>query len=52
MTLTVFAAPCILSTTCIGNVLLVHCRVLVFAALVLNATMPHVQCVVGELKAN
>ena len=32
-----------------GNVSLVHCMVLGFAALVLNVTRPHVRCVVGEL---
>ena len=47
MTLTGFAAPFILSITGIGNVSLVQCLVLVFAALVLNVTRPHVRCVVG-----
>ena len=47
MPLTVFAAVFILSVTCIGKVSLVQCLVLVFAALVLNVTRPHVRCVVG-----
>ena len=47
MTLTGFAAPFILSITGIGKVSLVQCLVLVFAALVLNDTRPHVRCVVG-----
>ena len=41
MTLTEFAVPFILSTTGIGKVSVVHCLVLMFAALVLNATRPH-----------
>ena len=49
MTLTEFAVPFILSIKAIGKVSLVQCLVLVFAALVLNVTRPHVPCVVGGL---
>ena len=49
MSVTGLAAPFILTTTGIGNVSVVHCMVLVFAALVLNITKPNVRCVVGGL---
>ena len=47
MLLTGFAVPFILSIKAIGKVSLVQCLVLVFAALVLHDTRPHVRCVVG-----
>ena len=49
MPLTVFAAPFILSITGIGKVSLAQCLVLVFAAVVLIVTRPHVRFVVGGL---
>ena len=41
------AAPFILTTTCIGKVLLVHYLVLVVHVLVLNHIRPHVRYVVS-----